>query len=350
MSKHDNEGSIWPQSGLPLLIVRDDGFLTVTDDFIKRYITGPQMELVPESCAVERDVHAALLEDPWRDVSPEQIRQMQDPDAQENYQVMLAYRDRLADAGTIEGSYLSAFTQQQVQVPAIFVNHMTQVIIEQLLGDTGDPFMARAAETFFREQIVSIHDGAILAADVKTAAILRQHDVDKGKLGKTLMESGIALRSSQLDVLNPDNADLYWDRSEKHNFVLDLTFGRPGLEAMCRVMELWMKHLLMTPVQISPLQEINDENWVWHTGLDVESTALLNDLYEDREIEDTRMEGLISLFKLEFRDVSVMRDDVAGRPIYLALAMDQNRHLRLKPQNLLFNMPLASSATLQRLH
>ncbi len=33
---------------------------------------------------------------------------------------------------------------------------------------------------------------------------------------------------------------------------------------------------------------------------------------------------------------------VAGRPVYLAMAMDGERRLRLKPQNLLVNLPIRS--------
>jgi hypothetical protein len=36
-----------------------------------------------------------------------------------------------------------------------------------------------------------------------------------------------------------------------------------------------------------------------------------------------------------------MRAAIAGRPVYLAMAMDAGNHLVLKPQNLLLNLPLA---------
>jgi hypothetical protein len=39
-----------------------------------------------------------------------------------------------------------------------------------------------------------------------------------------------------------------------------------------------------------------------------------------------------------------MRADVAGRPVYLALSMDENSGVRMKPQNLLLNLPLAPRA------
>jgi hypothetical protein len=52
----------------------------------------------------------------------------------------------------------------------------------------------------------------------------------------------------------------------------------------------------------------------------------------------------LSLFRLEFEDPGLMRPDIAGRPVYLALAMTAERKVRLKPQNLLVNLPLAREA------
>ena len=39
-----------------------------------------------------------------------------------------------------------------------------------------------------------------------------------------------------------------------------------------------------------------------------------------------------------------MREDVAGRPVYLAMAMDARNRLRLKPQNLLAALPVRRPA------
>jgi hypothetical protein len=36
--------------------------------------------------------------------------------------------------------------------------------------------------------------------------------------------------------------------------------------------------------------------------------------------------------------------DVRGRPVYLGLAMSAEQRVRLKPQNLLVNLPLARAA------
>jgi hypothetical protein len=56
------------------------------------------------------------------------------------------------------------------------------------------------------------------------------------------------------------------------------------------------------------------------------------------------MQRLISLFRLEFADPAEMSADLAGRPVHLGLAMDASGLLRLKPQNLLLNLPLAAAA------
>ena len=49
---------------------------------------------------------------------------------------------------------------------------------------------------------------------------------------------------------------------------------------------------------IEPRQQVDDPQWSWHLGLDVTSTALLNDLYNQVELGEDRLERLISLFSL----------------------------------------------------
>jgi hypothetical protein len=75
-----------------------------------------------------------------------------------------------------------------------------------------------------------------------------------------------------------------------------------------------------------------------------EGTAMLNDLYNGAEVGEGRLARLLSLFRMDFQDPTVVTPDLAGRPVYLALAMTEKSQLRLKPQNLLMNLPLASRA------
>jgi hypothetical protein len=142
-------------------------------------------------------------------------------------------------------------------------------------------------------------------------------------------------------VLSEHNAPDYWDRSERFDFAVSLNRGQRALSALCRVLERWIAHFLSVEVSIVPEREIKDARWVWHVGLDAEASALLNDLYNRIDVSDERMERLLCLFELTFSDPGAMRASVAGRPVYLAMAMDRDRRLRLKPQNLLLNLPLA---------
>src|SRR5690606_21499391 len=106
----------WQHSGYQLLERAADGHLLVTDDYLRLYYARPELAPVAESCAAERHLHAALLEAPRRAVGEAEITALADSDAQENYRVMLRFRDQLLAAPTLEAFYFSLF-RQVVAVP-----------------------------------------------------------------------------------------------------------------------------------------------------------------------------------------------------------------------------------------
>lgn len=331
---------LWPDSGFRLLERDRQGRLKVTDEFLRAYLDRPELKPVDESCVAERALHARLLEKPRAKVAAKEIAAVADADARENYGVMLDFRDRLLEAGTVEACYAGLFRKGDVGVPSLFVDHMTHVIVRNILDGADDPFKPRAGELLFREQNATVEQGAILLGDSVTIGMLARTG-GLGQLGKLVAESGVRTRQVELDVLQPETAHAYWARNERFDTVLDVSFGRPGLDALCRVLEAWVRHFLGAAVRIQPVQKIADEHWSWHVGLDREATALLNDLYNQAEVADERMERLLSLFRLEFADTDLMRADLKGRPVYLALCMTPDKKVRLKPQNLLVNLPLA---------
>ncbi len=334
---------IWKSSGFHLLARDSNGRLAVTDDFLRAYFMRPEMRPVAESCAAERELHAALMAEPGLEVPGQRLEVLADDDARENYRVVLIFRDRLLASGTIEGAYMSIFENAAEMMPPLFLNQLAHVILRNVLDGVDDPIKARAGELLFRAQTINIADGAIMAADAETVDMYAATG-GFGSLGHLVAEAGTPMRTVELDVLNEENGAVYWSRDETYDTVLDLSFARPGLDALCRVLESWVRHFLGVVVSIQPVQQISDERWVWHVGLDAEGSALLNDLYDGNEVEPGRLERLLSLFRLEFADPSDMRADVAGRAIYLAMAMTADKILRLKPQNLLVNLPLAYRA------
>jgi hypothetical protein len=334
---------LWPSSGYRLLERRADGQLAITDDFLRAYFLRPEVAPVEESLDAERALHAELLADPRMAVDSARLAALGDPDAEENYQVVLSFRDLLLKAGSIESCYRGLFGEDRpaTPVPPLFVDQLAHVILRNILEGNDDPFRARAAELFFRKQTGMNQDGAILLGDEETVTMYRQHGF--GNIGKLLAEAGTPTRQVELDVLNTENAAQYWGRSDRFDMVLDLTFGREGLDALCRVLEQWVAHFFDLKVSVQPAQSVKDEHWVWHVGLDAVASGILNDLYNGKEVEEERLSRLISLFRLEFADPQAVLPRVAGRPVYLALAMAGDNTVRLKPQNLLVNLPVAET-------
>jgi hypothetical protein len=291
-----------------------------------------------ESDDAERSLHAALMAEPRRRVAQSELAALGDPDARHNYAVVLKFRDRLLEAGTVEACYASTF-KGTVDTPPIFIEQMAHVILRNLLDDCDDPLKLRAAELFFREQQATIQEGHALLADRET---VQMHAAGSryGSIGRLIVEASGAVGTVDLDVLDRANAELYWQRESRHDTVISLTYGRAALDALAAVIVLWVKHFLGIGVRVKPIRRIDEPRWAWHVGLDAESTALLNDLWSGAEVEHGRMQRILALFALEFEDARAMRADVAGRTVYLALSASDEGVVRMKPQNLLTSLPL----------
>ncbi len=331
----------WQQSGYRLLDTDAQGHLVVTDDFLRSLLQRPELAPVAESCDAELALHEYLAGQPRGGVSEAQLAAVQDADTRANYAVWLRFRQRLLACPTLEGSYMQLFRGEGVDVPPLLVHQLTEVLLRHILGNEAPAMHARAAEMLFRPQKISVRDdGQVMAADDET---VERHAVSGsfGGIGELLRQGGAVLRTADLDVLHEANADAYWGRDEARDLVLSLNHGQPAQAALCHVLEGWVQHFLGTTVSITVEREIDDEHWVWHVGLDAQASAILNDLYRGEDVSPQRMERMLCLFRLEFADAGVVRSEVAGHPVYLAMAMDEQHHLRLKPQNLLLNLPLA---------
>jgi hypothetical protein len=329
----------WPASGYNLLARSGDALL-VTDDFIRSLFLRPEIAPVAESCAAEIKLHEVLLAAPRRTVVASEILQIADPDAQANYRILLKFRDRLLAAATLEAAYTGLFKGDGVDVPPIFVFQLTQIFLRHILGQDADPLEARMAECLFRVQKVSVlEDGAVMVADEETIEVFSETG-GFGSLGELLKKQNTPTRSIDLDVLSADNAAIYWERDERHDLAVSVNRGQPALDALMRVLEKWVAHFLGVDVAIAHRREIEDQQWVWHVGLDVTASGVLNDLYNNAPVDEERMARLLCLFELRFKNPADMRANIAGKPVYLAMAMDAEGKLKLKPQNLLLNLPL----------
>jgi len=332
----------WASCGYRLLVRGADGRLVLTDDFLRSTLLRPELAPLPDSCPAELALHDELVAAPRAAIAAARLSALADPDARDNYAIWLRFRDRLTAAPSIEAAYVALF-RDGVDVPPLFVRQLTEILLRHILGENAPAMHARAAEMLFRVQRIALFDdGAVMAGDDEAAALYAATG-GFGSLGELMQQSRTPLRTVDFDVLDETNADDYWARDERRDLAVSLNRGRPALDALCRVLERWIAHFTGAVVAIRPLHEIDDRRWVWHVGLDAEASALLNDLYNRVEVGDERMGRLLCLFELAFADPADMRPAIAGRPVYLAMAMDADRRLKLKPQNLLLNLPLSRS-------
>jgi hypothetical protein len=180
----------------------------------------------------------------------------------------------------------------------------------------------------------------VLAADATTIEAYAETG-GFGNVGRLLRQQNTAIPTPKMDVLSHESAGLYFLRDALFGFLLDLTPGREGLAALARVLERWVEHFTGAAVAIEPIERVDDERWRWHVGLDVDSTAIMNALYRGEDLPQSDRERLVGLFRLMFRNASDTTAEMAGRPVYLGLAFRPDRTLKVKPQNLLLNLPIA---------
>jgi hypothetical protein len=332
----------WRSSGLHLLEPTPEGWLAVTPDFLRAYYTRPEVHPVEESNDHEIRLHEALLAEPFRAVTEDEIRAIGDADAIETYRIVLSFRDVLTRAKTIEGAYLQLMRGAPLHLPPVFIDQLVHLIVHNMLRDCSDPIRLRAAELFFRDQTVSLEGGRIMLADEE---IVEMHARAGGETGlaQLLAETGTPLKPVVLDVLDEDNKEIYWARSDRFDTVVDFRFEQPAPDAFARVVETWVKHFTGVVVHVEPRPKIEDPDWRWHIGLDAEATRILNALYDGKVVGLEEMAHIVGLYRMRIADERPVIDRVKGKLIYLGLGMTKAKRLKMKPQNLLSNLPLRAT-------
>jgi hypothetical protein len=339
----------WVHSGLALLDTDDSGSLLVTDDFLRAYLDRQELALVAESCAAEIKLHAALVQNPRLadDVFTAGISTIADADVQENFRLFLRFRNRLINAPNLQAAYVGVFTDAQklgrIDVPPLFVDQLAQIIMHHLVAQTEDGLLLRVAELWFREQRVTFTEGRALFADAERVDIERDKqgsDQSLGSLGRLLAQGNIKTKNIDLEVIDVGNAKQYFGRDEQHDFACEITAGRTASYMLCDLIRRWVGHMLGVAVKVTVLNQIEDQRWRWHIGLDQEASKLLDKLYKGDGLEVAENARIALLLRLDFENIADQKDDVAGKPVYMALAATEDGLLRMKPQNLLMNLPL----------
>jgi hypothetical protein len=149
---------------------------------------------------------------------------------------------------------------------------------------------------------------------------------------------------AEMDVMDDENAWTYWSRSDAHAMVMNIGGNPKARAGLCRVIERWISHLLGIAVHVETVASIEDRDWRWFVGLDSEATRIGNALWNGAALEDNAAEHIAALMRMDIEDARLVDERVGDKPIYLILATGADRVVRLKPQNLIAGLPLASSA------
>jgi hypothetical protein len=324
----------WLSSGHHFLDRDESGGYVVTDDFLKVYLARPELIPPPDACPAEHNLYGSLLADPRRPIAASDITAILDSDARENWQMLVAFRDHLLQHKTLEAAYVNLIRRGVGKTPPLFINQLVHVILRNALDKVSDARVLRASELFFRTQCVTFHGDSLIAADEETIA-------GGNKLPVSPLVSLFGLpMDAEIDVLNDNNVQTYWERSDRFDMALDLTGGHDGLAALAKAMELWIAHLLGLAATIEPLTELRDAPVIWYVGLDADATKIGDALWNGEILDSHRTADVISLFRLTFRDGHLMLDKAKGEPVYLMLAMTPLRLIRMKPQNLVTGLPI----------
>ncbi|WP_439575079.1 DUF6352 family protein [Phreatobacter sp.] len=331
----------WVSSGHHMTRPTEGGGLAVTDELILAYLARPELVPPAEACQAERDLHALLMAEPRRPVTAAMIAAIADEDARENWRFMLGFRDRLLAHPSIEAAYLAIVRQGSGSLPPLFLAQLVHLILRNALDGCEDPHVLRAAELFFRPQKASLRDETLLLADAELVEGFedeRRALMHSSPLAAMMGNDPVA----DLEVMTDENAGTYWSRSDAFSMVMNLGGSPRAREALARVIETFVGHLLGVTVAVEPIERIDDADWRWFVGLDAEATAIGNRLWKGETVGPEDTARICALFRLTFADPRDADPKMAGKPVYLIAALSDDMMLRMKPQNLVAGLPLAA--------
>jgi hypothetical protein len=212
------------------------------------------------------------------------------------------------------------------------------LILRNALDACDDPYILRAGELLFRPQRVSFHEGATLLADREIV------EAQEPGVHSPLLAMFGQDPAGELDIISAENAWTYWSRSDAFTMALNIGSDGRARQALARVIEAWVRHLLHMEVQVEPLPAIEDRDWRWFVGLDAEATEIGNTLWRGQTLGEEARSRVLATFRLTFADAAYVDERVGERPVYILLAMTPDRMLRVKPQNLITGLPLKAHA------
>lgn len=320
----------WAASGHHLSRLTNEGWLAVTDELLLAWLARPEIVPPEEACADERALHARLIGAPRAGVVPAEIAGLADADARENWEHFLGFRDRLVAAGTVEAAYLG-IVREGARIAPIFLEQLVHLVMRNALDGMDDPFVLRAGELFWRPQRGFVREGGFVLVDAE-----RIRDLEAAAHASPLMAMLGPAPEESFEVMTPENASTYWNRSDVHDLALPFGAEARARAGLAGAIAAFLRHLLGLEILVEPLATAEEPDLRWYVGLDAEGTAIGDALWHGT---GGGAERLVGLFRLRAA-AGAFEPRMEGHPVYLLMGLPPDNTLRLKPQNLIAGLPL----------
>ena len=173
----------------------------------------------------------------------------------------------------------------------------------------------RAAELFFRTQRMTLHEGSLIAADEETIA------GTSGTPTSPLVSMLGLPAEAEIDIINDDNAEHYFEHSDLFHMAIDLTAGRRGLKHSPKRCGAGSRIWLGVEVAVEPLTELRDATLPGMSVLMPTPRGSATRSGTARSSTRRRRAQVVGIFRLTFRDPMSRWRRLSGEPVYLILAM-----------------------------
>jgi hypothetical protein len=325
----------WVSSGHHLTRRARNGDLEVTDELLLAFLARPELITPADACNAERQLRAALIASPRRPVSSNEIEALADADARDNWATMVAFRDRLLEAKTVEATYLNLIRRGSAGMPPLFINHLVHLILRNALDGCEDPHVLRAGELLFRQQRVSFSTGTPLLADAEIIDLHRRGAISS-PLNAVFGRDEIA----ELDVLSDANAWSYWSRSDAFTMVLNIGSDPKARQGFAQVVSTWIEHLLHVSVQAFPIGAVEDGECRYLLGLDAEAMRIGEALSNGVPLSNGEYSRILALFRLTAVGCNEAASKGTTHPVYILLASAPDSIVHVQPHNLISGLSI----------
>ena len=145
--------------------------------------------------------------------------------------MLIAFRDHLLRHQTLEAAYIDLVRARHWQDATAVRQSARARDLAQRARRRGRRRACCAPPRCFSARSAStLHEGSLVAADEETMSGSTPSPVSP-------LVSMLGLPAeAEIDIMNDDNAETYWERSDRFDMALDLTAGRAGLAALAEAM------------------------------------------------------------------------------------------------------------------